>query len=288
MINYIATCLILLLGQLVPVGEAQYSSYAENIRFQVVLRQDQSVRGGETLFYHGDHCEVGFPTNGDMWSQIYGDEGLWHIDFRPNSNSFCKNNKNATQIRYKLQKDGNLVVRCRGKVDYMTHSNQGEKGNYMLVIDNGCTLHILKGTVDCDAVDIEREIWTSDIYKPMGPGDRLYKGQILHKPSYMKLVPDTGALELREEMSHGTYEVLWSSAWEWKAPPGPELHDYYAKVTNGGHLILVGIKYRPKLSEIVYFDKDLHSKGASCFTLGYEPNEQYLEPAELIAVPCDD
>jgi len=280
MINYCKTCLFLLLGITRVLG-------VDLPQLEVVLRANDSVRGGVTRYYHGDKCEVGFPTNGALWSQIWGSEGLWHIDFRPNSNSFCTNNTDPTQMRYKLQRDGNFVARCRGSLDYMTHSHQNDPGSYMLVIDGGCKLHILDGTIGCNAVSIWREIWASDRNEALGPGDRLNKGQVLHNPSYMILKPDSGNLELREALSHGTSEVLWSSDWEWDAPPGPQFHDYYAKVRQNGHLILVGIEYGSSLKETVYFDKDLHSNGADCFTLGYEPNEEYLGPANLIAVPCD-
>ena len=286
MMKYIKSCLILLVG-IAPATSDFRPAQFDNLRgLEVVLRGNESVRGGETRIYHDDYCEIGFPNNGNMWSQIRGSEGLWHVDFQPNSNSFCTDNTDNSQMRYKLQRDGNFIIRCRGSLDYMTHSRQDEVGDYMLVIDDNCMLHILKGTIDCNSVDIEREVWSSDIYEPLGPNDRLYKGQILHSPSYMILEPDTGILELREELSHGTYEVLWSSEWEWDAPPEPELHDFYAKVTEGGHLLLVGIEYGSTLNETVYFDKDLHSNGASCFTLGYKPNPEYLGPVDLIAVPC--
>jgi hypothetical protein len=108
---------------------------------------------------------------------------------------------------------------------------------------------------------------------------------------YMMLDPRDGNLEVRYEMSHGTYDVVWQSSDEWDAPPGPEMHDYYAKITKQGFLKLVGIDYSgPSLAESVYFSKDLGANGASCFTLGWElkpPANGFVgDPIDLIAVPC--
>lgn len=284
--NLGTACLLLLAGCIGTHGSSFDAS--ELPALEVVLRGNDSVKSGVTRTYHDGYCEIHFPTSGSLWSQIVGSEGLWHIDFAPNTNSFCSDNTDPDQVRYKLQRDGNFFVRCRGSLDYMTHSHQGEVGDYVMAIDHGCMLHIFEGIMDCNRFDIQREIWSSDRYEPLGPGDRLYKGQVLHRPSYMMLEPDTGNFELRQELSHGTYEVIYSADWEWDAPPGPELHDYYAKITDDGYLELVGIEYGSTLKEKVYFSKDLHSNGASCFTLGYEPSEEYLGPVDLKAIPCHE
>jgi hypothetical protein len=109
----------------------------------------------------------------------------------------------------------------------------------------------------------------------------------------MVLTPDDGNLEVRNYGSHGTYDVVWSAEDEWGAPPGEHLHDFYARLTPKGRLILVGIDYTTEgMKEEIYFSKNLKSGGASCYTLGFkvvaEDPDGFADPIDLIAVPCED
>jgi hypothetical protein len=286
------TSLLLVMSALLRPSDA----YPPNMmtvpaNLEVVLRVPESVLADETRRYHNEVCEISFPSDGALYVRIPGSVGLWHIDFAPNPNSFCKNSDEP--MRYKMQGDGNFIARCGDQIDYITHSHQDESGDYFLAIDNACYLHIFKGTLGCDKIDVSEEIWASDFWEPLGPDDRLYKGQILHLGGTSTILdPSDRDLRVRQDLSHGTYEVLWSAKEDdaWIAPPGPNIHDYYAKVTADGHLLLVGIDYTtgPNFTESIYFDKDLESGGADCFTLEFEPvSDEWLAPVEPVAVPCN-
>ena len=110
----------------------------------------------------------------------------------------------------------------------------------------------------------------------------------------MKVTSD-GRLYIWKEMSHGTSYPLYDSSEEWGANGGPSeaYHDFYAKVTTTGELLLVGIEYLPPgdLREEVYFTKDLQWTGGAgdCFYLGLKPKtDEYLSPIDLVAVPCGE
>jgi hypothetical protein len=285
MVNYFAK------GVLIAVLMGVVHAFDEwNSELAVVLRGGDSVNGAndETRFYHGDWCDIDFPANGALQAGIWGSEGLWHVDFQPNPDSLC-----SPPVRYKLQNNGNFYIKCTDNtIDYVTHSNQGGTGDYFMAIDNGCELHIFQGTFTCDATDIQREVWSSHKHGSWGINDKLFKGQVYQgmSPYDIVLSPSDGNLEVRSAGSHGTYEIVWSAADEWKAPPGPTLHDFYAKLTPRGRLILVGIDY-PSMKETEYFAKDLNSGGADCYTLGFEVvgEDPYgvADPVDLIAVPCE-
>ena len=260
----------------------------------VVLRGEDSVSGAndETRFYFGEWCYIDFPPNGALRSGIFGTMGLWTTTFQPNPDSLC-----TPPVRYKLQNDGNFIIKCMedNTIDYVTHSNQGRTGNFFMATDSSCELHIFDGTFTCNEIDIREEIWSRDKYGSWGINERLYKGQIYHGLSSYEIVlsPYDGNLEVRYPMSHGTYEIVWSAADEWEAAPGENLHDFYAKLTSSGRLILVGIAYTSEgLMEEEYFSKDLKSAGADCYTLGFEVagSDPYgvADPIDLIAVPCED
>jgi len=104
------------------------------------------------------------------------------------------------------------------------------------------------------------------------------------------LTPD-GDLEVRNPGSHGTYDIVWRASDEWDAPPGDHLRDFYAKLTRGGRLILVGIYYEGGMVQEEYFSKNLNPDG-DCYKLGFEvvAEDPYgvSDPIDLIAVPCDD
>jgi hypothetical protein len=285
MVNYFAKSVLIAL--LVCVAHAFDAWTGSDL--EVVLRGGDSVNGAnnELRFYHGGYCDIDFPANGALQAGIFGSEGLWHIDFEPNPNSLC-----SPPVRYKLQNDGNFFIRCSDNtMDYFTHSNQGGTGNYFMAIDNGGELYIFQGTFTCNAFDIQQEVWSSHKHGSWGINDRLYKGQVYQglSPYDIKLSPSDGNLEVRYPMSHGTPEIVWSAKDEWKAPPGANLNDFYAKLTPMGRLILVGIDY-PSMKETEYFAKDLKSGGADCYTLGFEmvgeDPDGVADPVNLIAVPC--
>jgi hypothetical protein len=182
---------------------------------------------------------------------------------------------------------------CADKViDYVTHSNDGGTGNYFMAIDNRCELHIFKGNFTCNAVDIEQEVWSSHKHGPWVIDERLFRGQVYQGmgPYDIVLSPLDGNLEVRYPGSHGTYDIVWSADKEWKAPPGANINDFYAKLTRKGRLLLVGIDY-PSMKEQVYFSKDLKCSGVDCCNLGYKVvggnPEGFGDLIDLIAVPCE-
>lgn len=76
--------------------------------------------------------------------------------------------------------------------------------------------------------------------------------------------------------------ALWGANQEWDAPPASNFRDRFARITNNGWLILVG-RDLDSGEELVYFRKNLHSNGATCFTVEYDANVD-----DLVAVPCSD
>lgn len=289
--NHTATLLALIVTLLASTtlafDESQYTSLS------VVLRGNDSVNGAndDTRLYFGDWCDIDFPPDGSLRSGIYGSQGLWNTDFSPNPNSLC-----TSPVRYKLQRDGNFIIKCSADntIDYITHSNQGRTGDFLMAIDNSCELHIFEGTFGCNELDIHQEIWSSDKYGPWEIDDTLHKGQIYHGLSWYEVVMDPleGNLEVRNPGSHGTYDIVWQAKDEWDAPPGDNLHDFYAKLTGGGRLILVGIDYQNGKKQEEYFSKTLkRTGGGDCFTLGFEVagSDPYgvSDPIDFIAVPCE-
>mmetsp|Transcript_11855 Transcript_11855/g.28367 ORF Transcript_11855/g.28367 Transcript_11855/m.28367 type:complete len:297 (+) Transcript_11855:58-948(+) len=261
----------------------------------VVMRGGEVIDGAddEKRVFFNYYCDMYFPPNGALSSGIYGTQGLWNTDFRPmswgNANSLC-----SPPVRYKLQEDGNFVITClNNTIDYITHSHQGKEGDYFMAFDRYCELHIFEGTFGCNEIDIRNEVWSSDKRGPWEIEDRLYKGQIYHGLSYYETVlTPSGNLEVRQPGSRGTYDVLWSAGKEWEASPGDHLHDFYAKLTPEGTLILVGIDYEGGMVEEEYFRKDLNSGGADCYKLGFEVVGEAefgdAHPIDLIAVSCDN
>jgi hypothetical protein len=115
---------------------------ADYPEMQLVLRGGESVRAtNNPREYFGGWCEIGFPENGALYAEIPGSEGLWHVDFAPNPNSLCVNSTET--VRYKLNRDGNFVIKC-GFLDYITHSHQGQTIDTFMTIDDRCRLYIFR------------------------------------------------------------------------------------------------------------------------------------------------
>ena len=249
---------------------------------EVVLREREKIVGLEERFYHNGYCKVAFPNNGRLEVSIPGSQGIWFLEFEPSNNSFCSNG--GRFVKYELQRDGNFVVRCGNEIDYSTRTNQGNSGEYALVIDSSCYLHILKGTIECNenysSSYIDTELWTSHRSAPLGVGDRLGQGEIarFEANGVLHLQSSDCNLVFFEEMSHGTKNILWAANNEWSAPPKATIHGCYAKVTSNGHLQLVGIDYSnsPVLFETIYFDKDLDPADEACFTVAFDPDANDL------------
>lgn len=278
------------MGAMLHTTHARLDFDEDPFKIEVIMRAPDSITWeASPRYYHGGYCEVNLAQDGDLHVDIPGSEGLWHNDYRPLPNGVeCT----GATLRYKLQRDGNFITKCGNEIVDRTHSGGNDIGDKFLAIDSGCKLHIYEGTLEANKVDINNEIWSSDLFEPLGPGDKLHKGQILHGRYTVVLTPWNGNLEVREELSHGTYEVLWEAEDEWDAPPAPENTDWFAQVTPDGHLTLTGLDYSGGIppQETVYFDKDLNSGGSDCFTLGFEevnPGE-YLGPVQPVAIPCDD
>jgi len=180
---------------------------------------------------------------------------------------------------YKLQRDGNFVARCGSNVDYSTHTGQGFAGDYFLGIDDSCILHLYKGSLDCNSLNIEEELWTNIRKEPLQQGSVLRKGEMVrHDVTTLVMQSSDGNLVLYGASLYD--DALWGANQEWNAPPTSNLTDYYARITNHGWLLLVGID-RQYGKEHVYFRKNLQSNGASCFTVEYD-----AELDNLVAVSC--
>lgn len=281
----VLTCLVLLMLPVVLVAH-KFPSFLE-----VVMRGGDVITSGVTRQYHQGNCAIKFPRNGNFRTYVSNEEDArWHIPFQPNTKSFCSRNDQYDDVFYKLQRDGNFYVNCRGDFDYITHSHQNKTGDYVMAIDDDCMLYIFEGIIDKNGKrNLQKEIWASDLFEPLGPDDRLRKGQILHDPSYMVVNPDSGNLEVRKQESDGSLKVLYSADQEWKKPLSSKFHDFYAKVSpNDGHLKLVGIDYEDNFTQTVYFSKNLGAKGLDCFTLGTEPIDADDDVVDLVAIPCEE
>ena len=225
--------------------------------------------------YRNGTCTVRFPRNGNWGTQNGFFTGGWDA----NQNSACRSIDANKKMTYKLQRDGNFVAQCGYNVDYATHTGQGGNGDYFLGIDDSCILHLYKGTLDCDSIDIQRELWTNIRKKPLKRGDRLGKGEIVrHDGTTLILQSSDGNLVVYGPSINDS--ALWRANQEWNAPPTSNLTDYYARITNSGRLLLVGID--PQYGyEYVYFRKNLGSHGATCFTVEYDANVD-----NLVAIAC--
>jgi hypothetical protein len=182
------TTTIALLALLIA-GTISLFDGSENSSLSVVLRGNDSVNGvhDEKRFYFDTWCDIDFPPNSSLQSRIFGSEGLWNTDFQPNPNTLCD-----LPVCYKLQGDGNFIIKCSANntIEYITHSNQGHTGNFFMAIDSFCQLHIFEGTFECNEVDIDKEIWSSDKYAPWEIEDALYISQIYHGLSWYEVVAD--------------------------------------------------------------------------------------------------
>jgi hypothetical protein len=245
---------------------------------EVVMRSGDRVNEmdeGDFPTYHGGRCTVRFSRDGNLATQNGFLTGGWDA----NQNSQCAYGANA--MTYALQRDGNFVAYCGYYLDYSTHTGQGQgAGDYFLAIDTDCILHLYKGTLDCNYVNVQEEIWTNIRLEPLQNGDRLRKGEIVRQEGTSLIMQSSdGNLVLYNGESIG--EVLWAANEEWVSPPGSNIRDFYARVTKNGRLLLVGIDYQYG-DESVYFSKKLKNfNGANCFTVEYDANED-----DLVAVPC--
>lgn len=248
----------------------------------VVMRSGDLVNEmdeGDFPTYHDGRCTVRFPRNGNWATQNGFNTGGWDA----NQNSQC-DGSDVWSMTYKLQRNGNFVAYCGYNLDYSTHTGRWTDPSgdgYFLAIDDDCILHLYKGTFGCDSVNVQEEIWTNIRLEPLKNGDRLGKGEIVrHEGTSLVMQSSDGNLVLYN--GEGTGDVLWAANKEWASPPGPKLQDFYARVTNRGRLLLVGIDYQYG-DETEYFKKKLKNfNGASCFTVEYDAKED-----DLVAVPCD-
>ena len=214
--------------------------------------------------YHNDACKVRFPRDGNWATQNGFSTGGWDA----NQNSQCQGDGPAS-MTYHLQSDGNFVAYCGALLDYTTHTGQGiGPGNYVLLIDDACILHLWKGTFDCDGIHLEEEIWTNIRNVPLKNGDRLGKGEMVrHGSTTLVMQSSDGNLVLYNDTG-STDVVLWAANDEWSGPPTPMYHEFYAKITYNGHLQLVGREFQYG-TEMVYFEKYL-GIDSGCFTMEYD------------------
>lgn len=201
------------------------------------------------------------------------------FSYLQNQNSACQGQSTTKKMKYQLQRDGNFVAYCGTELDYSTRTNQGQIGDYFLGIDDACILHLYKGTFGCDGMNVEEELWTNIRTKPLQRGDRLGKGEMVrYNGTTLVLQSSDGNLVLYRDVHD---PALWGANEEWEAFPPANLRDYYARIANNGWLLLVGIDLQTG-AETVYFRKNLHSNGATCFTVEYDEDAD-----DLVAVPCE-
>jgi hypothetical protein len=264
------TLLLLVLGQ----------SHGLNIpNMDVVMRGGDSIEEmheNEFPKYRNGTCTIRFSKDGNFATK----NGFFTRGWDANQNSACQV-ANATKMTYKLQRDGNFVAYCGYNLDYSTRTHQGRTGNFFMGIDDSCILHIYEGTIDCDAINVLEEVWVNIRNEPLHDGDRLGKGEMVrHDGTTLVLQSSDGNLVLYGSSLYDN--ALWGANQEWDAPPASNLKDFYAKITDSGWLKLVGIDLQTG-ADTVYFRKNLHSNGASCFTVEYDSVED-----DLVAVPCDN
>jgi hypothetical protein len=251
----------------------------------VVMRGGDVIVAPNTRIYENLDCKVSFRANGQLFINRY-EFDLRHYSWTTNTNSFC----NET-MTWRLQRDGNLVAKCGNHVDYATQSHQGTTGDYIMTIDSHCNLHILKGNLDCNSVNLGGELWTNEVRgRPLKPSVRIGRGERWYNRGAYFEMTNRGDFEVWRAASRGTKDAVWraSAQMEWTFWPGNR--DFYAKVTTHGHLQLVGVDLASR-TEHVYFDKDLSPSGpvGSCFTieLDYGSSEYNEVDNTLIAVACN-
>jgi len=264
---------------------------------------DVVLRSGETVHEMDEHefptfrngkCTIRYPRDGNWATQNGFNVGGWDA----NGKSLCESSygPSAPTMSYTLQPNGNFVAYCGYQLDYATHSSAGGPidGKYFMAIDDDCVLHTYRGTFDCNSVSIEREIWSNVKREPLQRGDLLRQGQYVRdadaKTSLLMQSAD-GNLVLYQDFSHGSPEgdVLWAANEEWgegvMESNRRRFNEFYARIALNGHLTLVGIDFDGTPRETVYFDKDLHSGGADCFSVEYDSNANG-GAGDLVAVSC--
>jgi hypothetical protein len=249
-----------------------------------IPNMDVVMRGGDIVeemdwadfpTFRNGTCTVRFPRDGNWATQNGFFTGGWDA----NQKSACQGD-GPSKVKYHLQRDGNFVARCGYNVDYATRTGQGRPGDYFLGIDDACILHLYKGWLACDSIDIQEEIWTNIRLKPLQRGDRLGQGeQVRHAGTTMVMQSSDGNLVLYGPSVHD--RALWAANENWAAPPPSNLDEYYARVTPNGWLLLVGQDLWDG-SETVYYRKNLHTDGATCFTVEYDATRD-----DIVAVSCD-
>jgi len=250
-----------------------------------VSNMDVVMRGGDPAItelnegdfptYRNGACTIRFSRDGNLATQ----NGFYTGGWDANQNSQCMDCSQDKVMTYKLQRDGNFVARCGNKLDYTTHTNQ-VIGDYFLAIDDSCILHLFKGTFDCDSTNVEEEIWTNIRHEPLKNGDRLGKGEMIRfDNSTLIMQSSDGNLVLYAGQSSDD-TVLWAANQEWDGRPSG-FQDYYAKITNDGHLQLVGVDLQGG-PDSIYFEKDLSGNlGSGCFKVVYDNVDD-----DSVAIPC--
>lgn len=262
------------------------------IAMDVVMRAGDTIPEmdeGDFPTFRNGKCTVRFPRDGNWATQNGFNTGGWDA----NGASICISPSftlpGPREMEYTLQGDGNFVAYCGFYLDYATHTGTGVADDeYFMAIDDDCALHIFRGTFECDSLEIEEEIWSNVLKEPLGRGDILRQGQYVRdeeSKTSLLLQSVDGNLVLYEDSSPGSPEgnILWAANMEWG--DGPDLsvyEEFYCRIALNGHLTLVGIDFDESgaARETVYFDKDLNSDGASCFTVEFVDGD-------LVAVPCE-
>ena len=231
-----------------------------------------------------------------LWTRLSPQNGFNVGGWDANAKSLCgSSGPNVPALSYNLQDDGNFVARCGYELDYATHTGGGPiDGKYFMTIDDDCVLRIYRRAIDCNSVDIEEELWSNVLHEPLHQGDILRQGQYVRDDSAgtsLLLQSADGNLVLYQDNNNGPEgDVLWAANQEWGSGPSSTYNEYYARISENGHMTLVGIDFNGSPREIVYFDKELtfHNNpgGADCFSVQFDASANN-GAGDLVAVPCD-
>lgn len=271
------TCLLVLLG-------TPFLQLAHSQPMNVVMRAGDVIVAPNTRIYENLDCELHFRSNGQLFTNRH-DFDLWHYSWSTNTNSVC----NET-MKWRLQRDGNLVAKCGNEVVWVSRTHQGTIGDFIMTMDNRCNLHILKGSMDCNSVNLGEELWANEVRgRPLKPGVRIGRGERWnYRGSYFEM-RNNGDFQVWRAASHGTKDTVWRASAQTEWTSGPGTLDFYAKVTTHGHLQLVGVDLSNR-TEHLYFDKDLSPNGpvGDCFTVEVDYGSSEYNEADnmLTAVSC--
>jgi hypothetical protein len=259
---------------------------------EVVMRGGEEIEGSANIssFFDGA-CSIQFQKNGNFhtFNGFLNNKYGWDS----NQDSLCAGSKTPKWILN--AGDGNFYAYCDSILEYSLRlSNPGD--DHFMAIDSDCILHFYEGSINCDEVHVEKEIWNNIRKTPLERGDQMDQGCFVYTQpnddmdfTRLLLQSNNGKLVLYE--GDGDMTPIWSSkssTGDWTQPnPAPtDATSYYLKVTEtpNAHLqlFIIILNASPSPTVTKYFDKDLRTFGLGCFRIEYFPSPVN----DLVAVPC--